>query len=131
MRQLVEQVQSAVHAISEFYKVKIKLVIPESLAAATLNRAAVNIMADAIEEVLGQDKLDEPLVTSGGEDFHFYSLKRPQVKATMLGLGCGLSPGLHHPHMTFDHDAMISGIKILATAAMKTLEKESGKAQSK
>jgi amidohydrolase len=131
MKLLVEQVQCAVNAISEFYKVKIKLVIPECLAAATLNRAAVNIMADAIEEILGQDELDEPLVTSGGEDFHFYSLKRPQIKATMLGLGCGLSPGLHHPHMTFDHDAMISGIKILATAAVKALEKESGKSQRK
>ncbi|MED1203406.1 M20 peptidase aminoacylase family protein [Heyndrickxia acidicola] len=131
MKQLVEQVQSAVHAISEFYKVKIKLVIPESLAAARLNRAAVNIMADAIEEVLGEDKLDEPLDTSGGEDFHFYSLKRPHVKATMLGLGCGLSPGLHHPHMTFDHDAMISGIKILATAALKALEKAAAKVPGK
>jgi amidohydrolase len=124
MKVLVEQVKSAVESIAEFYKVKIDLTIPESLAAATVNPEAKMIMAEAIAEVLGRDKLDEALLTSGGEDFHFYSVKRPHLKATMLGLGCGLTPGLHHPHMTFDRDAMLSGIQILATAVIKTLEQD-------
>ena len=59
--------------------------------------------------VIGDENIVPPSVTSGGEDFHFYSVKRPEVKATMLGLGCGLKPGLHHPHMTFDHDALFNG----------------------
>ncbi|MBS4174568.1 M20 peptidase aminoacylase family protein [Bacillus sp. FJAT-49736] len=126
MNILIKQVKSAVDSIAEFYKVKIDLTIPESLAAATVNPEAKMIMAEAISEVLGRDKLDEALVTTGGEDFHFYSVKRPHLKATMLGLGCGLTPGLHHPHMTFDRSAIFSGMQILATAVLKTMENGAG-----
>lgn len=122
MEQLIKQVESAVHSISKFFKVEIKLSIPNYLAAATMNHDAVNIMAQAIEVVLGKDKLDQPLVTSGGEDFHFYAKERPHIKATMLGLGCGLTPGLHHPQMSFDHNAMFSGAKILTTAILKAMK---------
>lgn len=121
MKILIEQVKSAVDSIAEFYKVKIDLTLPESLPAATVNPEAKMIMAESISEVLGRDKLDEALVTTGGEDFHFYSVKRPHLKATMLGLGCDLTPGLHHPHMTFDRNAMLSGMQILATTVLKTL----------
>ncbi|MEK5389299.1 M20 peptidase aminoacylase family protein [Margalitia sp. FSL K6-0131] len=130
METLIEKVQSAVDSIAEFYKVKINLSIPESLAAATVNPEAKMIMAEAISDVLGRDKLDEALVTSGGEDFHFYSVKRKHLKATMLGLGCGLTPGLHHPHMTFDRNAMLSGMQILATAVLKTMDKNTKKDDS-
>ena len=66
------------------------------------------------------ERLAEPIVTPGGEDFHFYSLKNPRLKATMLGLGCGLRPGLHHPQMTFDHGALLNGIDILSRAVQLT-----------
>lgn len=36
----------------------------------------------------------------------------------MLGLGCDLSPGLHHPHMTFKEEALIDGVNILYRAIM-------------
>ncbi len=35
----------------------------------------------------------------------------------------GLQPGLHHPHMTFDRNAMFNGIHILANAVLKTFQK--------
>lgn len=126
MDTLVEHVKAAVDSIAEFHKVKIDLHIPGSLAAATNDPIAENIMASAIAEVLGSENLDEALVTTGGEDFHFYKLKRPHIHATMLGLGCGLEPGLHHPHMTFDRNAILSGIEILTTAVLETFSKESG-----
>jgi amidohydrolase len=122
MKTLIDKVNLAVESVAEFYKVKIELTIPESLAAATLNIEAKNIMAEAITKVLGKDKLDEPLMTTGGEDFHFYPLKRPHLKTTMLGLGCGLEPGLHHPNMSFDRNAMFSGIQILSEAVLLTLQ---------
>lgn len=28
-------------------------------------------MAEAITEIIGAEQLDDPLVTTGGEDFHF------------------------------------------------------------
>lgn len=65
-------------------------------------------------------------MTTGGEDFHFYTVKRPEVKAAMLGLGCDLSPGLHHPEMTFQIDALYPGIEILAETIIQTFERMKG-----
>lgn len=124
MKTLIENVEVALTSVADFYKVKIDVTIPANLAAAKVDPDAQQIMAEAISDTLGSEKLDEPLLTTGGEDFHFYTLKRPHLKSTMLGLGCGLTPGLHHPHMTFDREAMFSGINILATAVLKTLEKD-------
>jgi amidohydrolase len=44
----------------------------------------------------------------------------------MLGLGCDLAPGLHHPNMTFNKEALLSGIEILAKAIILTFEKYGG-----
>ncbi len=38
---------------------------------ATQNKEAEAIMAEAITDIIGAEQLDEPLVTTGGEDFHF------------------------------------------------------------
>ncbi|GER67501.1 amidohydrolase AmhX [Weizmannia acidilactici] len=122
MEHLIGQVQRAVHTIAEFFNVKIELYVPDYLAAATMNREAADIMAAAIRECLGNDKCDPPLVTTGGEDFHFYAKKRPGLKTTMLGLGCGLTPGLHHPQMAFDRKAILTGVQILSSALLKALD---------
>lgn len=47
---------------------------------------------------------------------------KPQLKTTMLGLGCDLKPGLHHPQMTFRREDLLSGIEILARVIMETFE---------
>lgn len=86
--------------------------------AATKNEQAVAIMNQAIAKVLGADKVAQPCVSPGGEDFHFYTFNNPQLAGTMLGLGCGLSPGLHHPNMSFDTKALVAGAQILATALL-------------
>ncbi|MBM7646012.1 amidohydrolase [Scopulibacillus daqui] len=124
MEALITNVKAAADSIAQFYNVQIDLNIPGNLAAATENPVAESILAEAIADVLGEENLDPPLVTTGGEDFHFYSLKKPHLKATMLGLGCDLTPGLHHPNMTFDRNALFSGIEILTTAILKTLNHE-------
>ena len=69
--------------------------------------------------------IDPPIVTTGGEDFHFYAAKLPHIKSTMLGLGCDLKPGLHHPYMTFDRSAILTGIEILTEAVYETLQQHS------
>ncbi len=123
MRILIEEVKLTAESIGELYRVEVKLDIPMNLAAAKLNPEAAGLMAESIADVLGPDKLDEPLLTTGGEDFHFYAFKKPSLKSTMLGLGCGLNPGLHHPAMTFDRKALFSGIHILTDVVLKTLQK--------
>ena len=39
----------------------------------------------------------------------------------MLGLGCGLQPGLHHPNMTFNRDSLITGVEILTRTVLNAV----------
>ncbi|KAB2338573.1 amidohydrolase [Cytobacillus depressus] len=123
MDQLKEKVEQIISSVSNLYQVEITYSYESNVVAAEVNEEAQAIMAESIAQVLGKENLLPPSITSGGEDFHFYSVKRPQVKATMLGLGCGLTPGLHHPKMTFDREALLSGIEILTRAILTTFQK--------
>ncbi|MGE6619381.1 hypothetical protein ACQKFJ_27510, partial [Bacillus mycoides] len=51
-----------------------------------------------------------------------YTVKRPHLKAVMLGLGANLQPGLHHPYMKFDHSCIMDGVEILKQTVLKVLE---------
>ncbi|WP_102347167.1 M20 peptidase aminoacylase family protein [Bacillus sp. Marseille-P3661] len=120
MYELRNRVDHIVESLSNLYNVEIKLVTKGEFFAPIVDPEAMKIMQQSICEVLGEENLVPPIITPGGEDFHFYTLKRPQLKATMLGLGCDLKPGLHHPNMTFNVEAILSGIEILAKAVIYT-----------
>ncbi|MDN7242818.1 M20 peptidase aminoacylase family protein [Planococcus sp. N028] len=122
MDKLFQQVTKAIESVANLSGVQIPIEIKAEIAAAEVDDTAVELMARAIEETLGKEFLVPPVVTPGGEDFHFYTLKRPSVKASMLGLGCGLAPGLHHPKMTFNQESLINGIEILARTVQHTFE---------
>jgi amidohydrolase len=122
---LIEKIQEQIKALQHLYHVKIELETKAVIAAAVVNKEAQHIMEIAIHDVLGPENTEKTLVTTGGDDFHFYTIGRPHLKATMLGLGCDLKPGLHHPNMEFDHSVLLEGTHILAKAILITLEKES------
>ncbi|AOV07469.1 M20 peptidase aminoacylase family protein [Sporosarcina ureilytica] len=122
MDKLMSQVDKAISSVANLCDVKITYEISAEIAAAEVDETAVEIMSQAITDTVGEQFLVPPIVTPGGEDFHFYTLKRPTVKATMLGLGCDLSPGLHHPKMTFNHESIHTGIEILARTVSQTFE---------
>lgn len=82
------------------------------------------LVGEAIAEALGGQNLAAPVVTPGAEDFHFYKMERSGLRATMVGLGSGLTPGLHAPEMTFDREALRIGTGILALSAIKLLEEQ-------
>lgn len=126
MDQLTQRVEKVIRHIAAIYDVDIDLEIGERVAAAEIDPQAQQWMAEAISTVLGAEKLTPPIVTPGGEDFHFYTLQKPELKATMLGLGCDLKPGLHHPHMRFERDALITGTRILTEALLIALQKGKG-----
>jgi len=86
--------------------------------AAKYDDRMVGLVKGAIEEVLGSAM--DPIVTPGGEDFHFYATEKG-IKTAYVGLGADLVPGLHSPEMTFDRKALPIGAKILATAVLKEL----------
>lgn len=124
MEQLVEKIERIGSSLSKLYGVKIHLETKSNVAAATRNDAAERLMANAIKQTIGAENLNPPIVTPGGEDFHFYTLKRTNIKATMLGLGCNLQPGLHHPNMTFNQEALLTGIEIMTRVVMNTFEQK-------
>lgn len=113
MNQLKTEIESILKALETLYDIEINIVAEDHVPAARINKEAINIMKSAISKVLGPENTDGPLLTPGGDDFHNYTIKSPQLKATMLGLGCDLQPGLHHPQMTFNHEALENGVDIL------------------
>ncbi|MGE6260765.1 M20 peptidase aminoacylase family protein [Heyndrickxia sporothermodurans] len=122
MEKMQGKIDLMIDALERFYEVKIPYKISSNCPAAVLNDDAMNKMKNAIIKVIGLDKYIPPIQTTGGDDFHYYSIKKPGLKATMLGLGCDLSPGLHHPNMTFNRDALFTGSEILATAAIEAMK---------
>jgi len=116
MDRLYSKVNNIVESLKSLYDVDIELTSTGEIAAAKLNNDAIEIMRQAIKDSLGEKGLDAPLITPGGDDFHYYTIKKPSLKATMLGLGCDLKPGLHHPYMTFDEKALQNGTDILYNA---------------
>ncbi|MFY0546097.1 M20 peptidase aminoacylase family protein [Brevibacillus sp. H7] len=119
MEELLEKTGQVLHHVGELRGTPVEWKVTGSVPAATFHERAVQQLREAIADVLGEDKVVPPCVSPGGEDFHFYTYHNPHLSATMLGLGCGLHPGLHHPKMSFDTDALVSGAKILATAVGK------------
>ncbi|MDQ0219862.1 amidohydrolase [Peribacillus cavernae] len=122
MEQLTERVQIIADTLITLYGVNITLETKAELAAAQIHHEAQKLMEKAIIETLGQGHLVGPYMSSGGEDFHYYTIKRPHIKATMLGLGCDLQPGLHHPKMSFNREALLPGIEILVKTIINTFE---------
>ncbi|MFZ3576971.1 M20 peptidase aminoacylase family protein [Virgibacillus sp. DJP39] len=117
---LEQKVKGIFASISDLYDITISVDEVSGVVAAKTNKEAIGIMKQAITKSLGADKVGAPLVSPGGDDFHFYTLKKPTLKATMVGLGCNLKPGLHHPAMTFNKAAMLNGVKILYHAILQT-----------
>lgn len=122
LKQLSTKIKRIAELLEKVHKIEMKLEAGPSTAAAQVDSDACKMMRKAIVQTLGEEKVSDPIVTSGGEDFHFYTLRKPSVKAAMLGLGCGLKPGLHHPHMTFNREAILTGIEILTRTLLNTLD---------
>lgn len=122
MHDLKAKVTEVIRNVESVYQVTIQLKIHEGLVAAIVNEKSYDLMEQAIIAVLGKNNLKPRITTPGGEDFHFYSLHKPNLKATMLGLGCGLAPGLHHPKMSFNPESIHTGIKILTQTIINTIQ---------
>ena len=122
MEELIPKVKTAVLFAGKANGSEVNLEMNAQMAAANKNKETEAIVSSAITEILGHDGLVLPPVTPGGEDFHFYTTENPQIKATMIGLGTDLEPGLHHPHMTFNQEALKNGTAILALSIIRLFE---------
>lgn len=128
MEELVGRVHQMIEGIATSYQASIELAAGPRMVAAEVDEEAKGLMEQAIVDVLGADNLKAAPVSPGAEDFHYYTVERPHIKATMLALGCDLQPGLHHPQMKFERSALRDGVEILSRVIMRTFEKVKGQA---
>lgn len=123
MEELSKHVKDHIYHIAESFQANVTLEQSADIVAAVISPEAQLLMEQAIIETVGTSKLAQPIITPGGEDFHHYAVKHPHLKTTMLGLGCAVAPGLHHPKMTFNRERLLEGVDILAKAALLALQK--------
>ena len=122
MDDLAQGVKRVIDSSKLLHKVQIELRTVANIVAAEVDTSAQYIMEQAIIQAAGLSNLRKPVHTPGGEDFHHYAVQRPHLKTTMLGLGCGLTPGLHHPKMKFKQARLVTGVEILTRAVLLALE---------
>ena len=122
MSELEQQTYQAMELAAERTGAVITWAMEELVPAAAINEKAMKLAEKAIGEILGKEGVAPVCISQGAEDFHFYTAKNPSLAATMIGLGCGLTPGLHHPEMRFNLDALIYGTKILTQTLLTALQ---------
>jgi len=88
MHTMTEQLKQMTTSLQDYHGNSINLEIGADVAAAVISDEASTIMEDAIRESVGDENFRPMITTTGGDDFHFYTIKRPDLKATMLGIGC-------------------------------------------
>lgn len=118
MDEIKNKVSNIIKNLEKLYNLKIEIEIDDEVPAAIINEEAEICLSKAIVEELGEENLRPRLQTSGSDDFHFYTLLRPHIKATMLALGADVKPGLHDPNMTFNKDAITNGVNILTNVCL-------------
>ncbi|MFC4355231.1 amidohydrolase [Chryseomicrobium palamuruense] len=122
MDKLMDGLERAIHSVEIQFGATITTEVGAAIVAAQVNPDAVDILRRAIQSEVGEKRCSDEIVTPGGEDFHYFSYHKPALKTTMLGLGCGVTPGLHHPQMTFNSAYLEEGARILAEACILALE---------
>lgn len=121
MEELIKKTIRVIEAAAATVDAKATVTVKGGVPAAEYHPEIVALAEEAIREVLGQDGLLPPITTPGGEDFHFFVKHKPAIKAGYIGLGCNLTPGLHHPQMSFGVSALQGGVSILANMVRKLL----------
>ena len=119
LTELKERIDAGIQTIAQLHGVDIELNWSDYTPAAEVSEEAASIAKEGILEAVGEEALAPAIITSGSDDFHFYTIHRPDLKAAMIGVGADLGPGLHHPNMTFNRDALDMGAKVLAATLAK------------
>ena len=113
MEELKARVTGAVSAAASVNGAQVETTWKAGGHAAEDHPEVIKLAEEAIREVLGPEGVSGPLVTAGGEDFHDYAQAVKGLKTTVVGIGADLQPGLHHPAMTFNPDAVLVGARVL------------------
>lgn len=112
--ELRDRVETMLHQIAILHGVTIDWEWQDFTPGALIGERSSRHAAEAISQRFGADALVDRIITSGSDDFHFYTVEQPGLDATMIGIGANLTPGLHHPQMTFDRDVLPEAAALLA-----------------
>ncbi len=118
MVEMTEKISNAISRSAGALGAETMISTIDHTPAAQYDEALVETADQAIKEILGESI--PPLVTSGSEDFHFYATHLG-LKTAYIGLGAGVTPGLHHPDFKLDPHMLVYGASILALIARKRL----------
>ncbi|QZY94382.1 M20 peptidase aminoacylase family protein [Pantoea dispersa] len=121
MELLKEKVSQAIKHSVAALGATAEVVVLKEMPAAEIDADATALLSAAIVDVLGEQGLLAAKTTPGSEDFFYYPVKNPQVKAGFWGLGTNLVPGLHHPQMRFELSSLEIGVKIFKAAVVRML----------
>ncbi|WP_165384273.1 amidohydrolase [Leucobacter triazinivorans] len=118
MARLREEITRIGAALELRHGVEIRLSEEDYVPAAVIGDRAERRLSTAIRAVAGAEAVAPRSVTSGSDDFHFYTLRRPQLQAAMLGIGADATPGLHDPEMRYDASRLEPAVQILLAACL-------------
>lgn len=113
MDDLLAKLPKVIEAAAAAYGATATVTVKGGVPAAEYDPGLIAVAREAIAAVLGPEGVLDPIVTPGGEDFHYFTKKIPGLRSAYIGLGCDLTPGLHHPGMTFDLSALPKGVEIM------------------
>lgn len=119
LEKLKDQIDHGMNSLKDLYGVDIEWKWSDFTPGAEVSADAEAIAEEAIRNIAGSEALAPPVITSGSDDFHFYTIKNPSLKASMIGVGADLQPGLHHPKMSFNPASLDLGARILAETLLK------------
>ncbi|MEG0448680.1 MAG: amidohydrolase [Lysinibacillus sp.] len=114
LEEVKKKIESGFACIKTQFGVEVEWHWLDMTPGADVSDVAAKVAEKSIVEALGSDSLAPQIMTPGSDDFHFYTVHKPELQATMLGIGANLVPGLHHPNMTFEKEALVTGAKVLA-----------------
>ncbi len=121
MDELIEKAKMAITAGAATIGCEADIEVIPGLPAGIIDEYMAKVATEAITEVLGPEGTMTVVDTPGGDDFAIYPYSKRELKATFLGLGCDLTPGLHDATMNFDKNALANGVSIISTMIQKIL----------
>ena len=105
---MLENMERQAKAVAAGYGGEVEFENVDYCPAPEYDKALMELIDEAIVETVGEQRL-YGACGGGGEDFHFYKEKKPQIRSAYFGIGVGAAPGLHHREMHFDPKYLSAG----------------------
>lgn len=119
MKELLDKAKKAIEGACAAVDVECEIKFPGGvIPAAVYDEELVEEARQTIKEVLGEEKLSKEC-GGGGEDFHYFVQKKPEIRTAYIGVGTGVTPGLHDPTMTMNAESLRNGVDVLEKLVLK------------